>query len=374
MSQYPDDHWERPDERFDGVRRSPAPMVGWVLMIGAIAGTVVLGTLPAPYVLESPGPVYDTIGDIKLAGEDVPVIEVDGEETYETSGSLDMLTVTLRGSRQNPLSWVDLAIAWFDPTRALLPVDLVYPEGQTEEQSDEESAADMAGSQQEAVAAALTELGIDYTSVVTVGSTLDGSPADGVLEPGDRILTVDGDPIDGVTELSAALAARPVGSTYRIGIERDGETLTVELTTAASPDDPDMPIVGIQPGASYDFPFDVTVNLGDVGGPSAGTMLALGLYDKLTPGELTGGERIAGTGTITADGQVGAIGGIRQKMYGAEAAGADWFLAPESNCDEVVGHIPAGLEVFSMATLDEALDTVETIADGGDTSQLARCS
>jgi PDZ domain-containing protein len=371
VSQFPDDRF--PDDRFGRTLRSPAPMIGWILMIGAIAGTVVLGTLPAPYVLESPGPVYDTIGEIKLAGEDVPVIEIDGEKTYPTSGSLDMLTVTLRGSRQNPLSWVDLAIAWFDPTRAVLPVELVYPDGQTEQQSDEQSAADMADSQQEAVAAALTELGIDYTSTVTVASTIEGYPADGVLEAGDRILTVDGDPIDGVTELSAALSARPIGSTFRIGVERDGESLTVELTTEAAPEDPQRAIVGFQPGASYDFPFDVKVNLGDVGGPSAGTMLALGVYDKLTPGELTGGERIAGTGTIAADGEVGAIGGIRQKMHGAQAAGADWFLAPESNCDEVTGHIPAGLQVFAVSTLDEALDTVETIADGGDTSRLARC-
>ena len=113
--------------------------------------------------------------------------------------------------------------------------------------------------------------------------------------------------------------------------------------------DASVPIVGITPGAVYDFPFDVTINLGDVGGPSAGTMLALGVYDKLTPGELTGGERIAGTGTIAADGEVGAIGGIRQKMYGASGAGAEWFLAPASNCEEVVGHIPDGLDFVEVA-------------------------
>jgi PDZ domain-containing protein len=374
VSQFPDDdEWERPDSRFREVRHSPAPLIGWILMIAAIAGTVVLGTLPAPYVLESPGPVYDTIGEIELAGEPTPVIEIDGEKTYPTSGTLDMLTVTLRGSRETPLSWIDLAIAWFDPTRAVLPIDAVYPQGQTEDESDEESSAAMVDSQKEAVAAALTELGIDFTSIVTVSDTLDGFPADDVLEKGDQILTVDGDPIDGVTELSAALAEQPVGSTFELGIVRDGEKQTVVLTTAAADDDPDRPIVGIAAGSTYDFPFDVTVNLGDVGGPSAGTMLALGVYDKLTPGELTGGERIAGTGTIAADGEVGAIGGIRQKMYGAERAGADWFLAPESNCDEVVGHIPAGLQVFAVTTLDEALETVQTIADGGDTSSLGRC-
>ena len=354
--------------------KNTAPLVGWILMIAAIAGTVVLGTLPAPYVLESPGPVYDTIGDIDVAGESTPVIDVDGEKTYPTSGTLDMLTVTLRGNREAPLSWIDLAVAWFDRTRAVLPIEAVYPEGETQEQSTQQSTADMVGSQQEAVAAALGELGIDYTSVVTVTSTLAGFPADGVLEPGDQILTVDGDPVDGVTELTTALKAQPVGSTFDLGIVRDGKDLTVELTTAASPDDATVPIVGITPGATYDFPFDVTVNLGDVGGPSAGTMLALGIYDKLTPGELTGGEKFAGTGTIAADGEVGPIGGIRQKLYGAENAGADWFLAPAANCDEVVGHIPAGLQVFAVSTLDEALHTVETIADDGDTSKLARCS
>jgi PDZ domain-containing protein len=354
--------------------RNPGPLVGWILMIAAIAGTVVLGTLPAPYVIESPGPVFDTIGEIDLAGESTPVIEIDGGDTYPTSGSLDMLTVTLRGSRERPLSWIDLAVAWFDRTRAVVPVEYVYPPGQTEQQSDEDSAADMADSQQEAVAAALRELDIDFTSIVTVASTLDGYPADGVLEPGDQILTVDGDEIDGVTQLTAALTAAPIGSTFELGIVRDGEQLTVELTTAASPSDATVPIVGISPGASYEFPFDVTINLGDVGGPSAGTMLALGVYDKLTPGELTGGERIAGTGTIAADGEVGAIGGIRQKMYGASGAGADWFLAPAANCEEVVGHVPDGLEVFAVATLDEAIDTVETIADGGDIASLARCT
>jgi PDZ domain-containing protein len=353
---------------------NPGPLVGWILMIAAIAGTVVLGTLPAPYVIESPGPVFDTIGDIDLAGDSTPVIEIDGGDTYPTSGSLDMLTVTLRGSRENPLTWIDLAVAWFDRTRAVVPVGDVYPPGTTEQQSDEDSAADMAASQQEAVAAALRELDIAFTSIVTVASTLDGYPADGVLEPGDQILRVDGDPIDGVTELTAALTAQPIGSTFEFEIVRDGTEQTVELTTAASPDDATVPIVGISPGARYEFPVDVTINLGDVGGPSAGTMLALGVYDKLTPGELTGGERIAGTGTIAADGEVGAIGGIRQKMYGASGAGADWFLAPAANCDEVIGHIPDGLEVFAVTTLDQAIDTVETIADGGDTASLARCT
>jgi PDZ domain-containing protein len=374
VSLFPDDAWIRSAPR-TGPResRGVGSLVGWILLIGAVAGTVVLGTLPAPYVVEKPGPVYDTIGKIDLEGELTPVIEIAGETSYPTEGDLDMLTVVLVGSRQNPLTWIDVALAWFDPTRGILPLDVVYPPGTTDADEDAQSAADMADSQQEAVAAALGELGIEYTSIVTVGAVLDGYPADGVLEPGDQILTVDGDPIDGSTELIAALTDAGAGTQVALGILRDGVEQTIDIAPVASTEDPDAVLIGIQPGATYDFPFDVTVNLGSVGGPSAGMMLALGTYDKLTPGALTEGERIAGTGTITADGEVGAIGGIRQKMYGAEHAKADWFLAPAANCDEVVGHIPGGLQVFAVTTLDDALEVVQTIASGGDTSSLARC-
>lgn len=375
MSLFPDDDsWIRSAPR-NGPRqpRAVASLVGWILLIGAVAGTVVLGTLPAPYVVEKPGPVYDTIGEIDIEGEPTPVIDVAGEKSYPTEGDLDMLTVVLVGSRENPLTWIDLALAWFDPTRGVLPLDVVYPPGTTDADEDAQSAADMADSQQEAVAAALGELGIDYTSIVTVGAVLDGYPAEGVLEPGDQILTVDGDPIAGATELIAALTDAGAGTQVSLGIVRDDVEQTIEIAPVASTEDPDAVLIGIQPGATYEFPFDVTVNLGSVGGPSAGMMLALGTYDKLTPGPLTEGERIAGTGTITADGQVGAIGGIRQKMYGAQNANADWFLAPAANCDEVVGHIPGGLEVFAVTTLDDALEAVRTIASGGDTSSLARC-
>jgi PDZ domain-containing protein len=374
VSLFPDDDaWVRGDPRVGRQTRSTGSLVGWILLIGAVAGTVVVGTLPAPYVVESPGPVYDTIGEIEVAGEKVPVIEITGAKSYPTSGDLDMLTVTLTGSPQNPLSWVDVALAWFDPKRGVLPIEAVFPEGQTIDEANEESAVDMVNSQQDAVAAALTELGIGYTANVTVTGVLDGYPADGLLEPGDQILTVDGEPITGVAELSAALAEAGAGATVTLGILRDGEDLTVGITPATSPDDPAAAVIGIRTGATYDFPFEVKVNLGDVGGPSAGMMLALGVHDKLTPGALADGENIAGTGTISTDGRVGPIGGIRQKMYGAVDAGADWFLAPAANCDEVVGHVPGGLEVFSVSTLEEALQTVETIVAEGDTSSLARC-
>jgi PDZ domain-containing protein len=124
----------------------------------------------------------------------------------------------------------------------------------------------------------------------------------------------------------------------------------------------------------YEFPIDVEIQLNNVGGPSAGMMFSLGIIDKLTPGAITGGESIAGTGTIDSSGVVGGIGGIRQKMYGARDAGASWMLAPASNCNEVVGHIPDGLRVIPVETLDEARGVVEQIGEGADSAGFAECT
>ena len=117
----------------------------------------------------------------------------------------------------------------------------------------------------------------------------------------------------------------------------------------------------------------IDVNAGDVGGPSAGLMFSLAVYDKLTPGALTGGANIAGTGTIDSVGTVGKIGGIQQKLVGAKRGGATWFLAPAGNCDEVVGHIPEGLNVVKVATFTQARDAVEAIA-AKHTASLPRCT
>lgn len=366
------------DSGTDPVRRPPTrrglrPAIGWVLLVGAVIGAVTIGMLPAPYVVERPGPVYDTLGTVEIDGDDVPLIDIPGTDTYPTEGELDMLTVYVDGSRENPRTWVQVALAWFDPTRGVLPVDAVFPEGQTEEQSDEESSIDMQNSQSSAVAAALTELDIPYDTTVIAAGVQTGAPADGVLEAGDEIVAIDGAPIGDPDELRAAIAANGTDAALSLDIRRDGRDLTVTLTPAPSEDDPAVPVIGILTGATYDFPFDVDVTLDNVGGPSAGMMFALAIYDKLTQGALAGGEHIAGTGTIAGDGTVGPIGGIRQKLYGARDAGADWFLAPTDNCDEVAGHVPSGITVFATTSLDDSIEIVERLASGGDTGDLPTC-
>jgi len=345
--------------------------LGFGLLVASVAGAVMFATSPSPYVVERPGPVFDTLGEVKDAdGEQVPLIDIPDETTYPTSGRLDMLTVYIDGSRERPLSWLDIAYAWFDPSRTVLPVDAVYPNGQTDEEASQESAVAMDNSQQDAVAAALGELGIGYSSIFVVAGIVEGAPADGVLEEDDEILTAGGARVTSVDELRAAVQEAGVGTPLALGIRRGGEESTVEVTPAEGDDG--SAIIGVFAASRYDFPVEVDIRLHNVGGPSAGMMFALAIVDKLTPGELADGEHIAGTGTISGDGRVGAIGGIVQKMYGAQRAGADWFLAPASNCDAVVGRIPGGLEVFAVETLDDAIAAVEAIADG-DVAALPRC-
>jgi Lon-like protease len=357
----------------DAPPRARRRRLGWGILGAGLVGLVVVALVPAPFVIEQPGPVYNTLGEVTVGEESVPLIEIPGEKTYPTAGSLDMLTVSIRGNRENLPNWLEVAGAYFDASRAVVPVDQIYPAGQSVEQSNQQGAVDMANSQKAAVAAALTDLGYDLPSTLSVVETQPEAPADGVLEAGDVILSVNGKTFADVTGLRAEIAANGTEAPAVFDIVRDGNHLTLDITPELSAGDNPAPVVGIVVGSEYDFPFEVKIQLENVGGPSAGMMFALGIIDKLTPGELNGGENIAGTGTIDATGAVGAIGGIRQKLYGASNAGASYFLAPASNCDEVTGHIPAGLTVLSVATLDDALAALEAISDGGDTDALPAC-
>ena len=367
----------------ESVQVAPAPrrrmprgtVVGvWALVV-ALAALLVMTFLPTSFVIQRPGPVYNTLGEARAAdGTMVPLISVDGAATYPTDGSLDLLTVETVGNRERTPSWLELATAWFDPSRAVLPIDAVFPDGQTSEQRNEQSAFMMIDSQKEATAAALIDLGYEVDAYLRVYGIIEDSASVGILEEGDVIVEADGRTITDVEQLRdiiKGLAGAPVPLT----IERDGVERTVRITPQEVVEDDGEKgwLIGVTLITDYDFPIDVTIQLNNVGGPSAGMMFALGIIDTLTPGELNGGENVAGTGTITADGEVGAIGGIRQKLYGARGAGADFFLAPESNCDEVIGHVPDGLRVLSVGDLDDALAALDAIASGGDLDSLPTC-
>jgi PDZ domain-containing protein len=353
-------------------RRTVAGM--WALVV-ALVVLLIITFLPTAFVIQQKGPVYNTLGTTTDAeGEEVSLISVDGAQTYPTAGALDLLTVQVVGNRERTPSWFELALAWFDPSRAVVPIDSVFPAGQTTEQRNEESVQRMVDSQHEATAAALSELDYDVEPHPAVYDVVDGSAAEGVLEVGDIIVSVDGQTVADTARVQELVAASE-GDPVEIVLERGGEQSSVSVTPRASEVDGEQRwLVGVTLTADYDFPFEVTIQLNNVGGPSAGMMFALGIIDVLTPGELNGGQQIAGTGTIDAEGVVGRIGGIRQKLYGAVDAGASTFLAPAGNCDEVVGHVPEGLRVFAVADLDEALTVLETIRNGGDLDALPTCT
>lgn len=366
MTLFDSDYAAGEHRRWTRGQRWGASLIGLATAVG-----LTFALLPSPYVIEQPGPVYDTIGSVQVDGKDVDLISISGTQSFPTTGTLDMLTVSIVGEPEHPLSWVEAGLAWFDPHRALIPMDAIWPPGQSSDQQKEQNQAQMVNSQQDAIAAALLNLNLPVERRVTIVDVPSGTPADGILQAGDTVRSANGVSVATVAELKDqvnALAGKPVP----LSIERAGAILELSVTPERASNG--TYLMGVGAKVAYTFPFEVKIQLDNVGGPSAGMMFALGIMAKLTPGDaLTGGKHWAGTGTIDADGLVGDIGGIRQKMVGARAAGADYMLAPKGNCDEVVGHIPAGLEVFAVSTLAEAKRVVETVAADADTSQLPRC-
>jgi PDZ domain-containing protein len=219
----------------------------------------------------------------------------------------------------------------------------------------------MTSSQQLATAAALTALHIPYQTQVGVVTTVPGYPASKALKAGDVIEAVDGKPVTGQNSLSSMITAHPAGTELTLTVLRNSKTLTIPVASKSSDG---TPVIGVEVQLEYTFPFNVKITVGNIGGPSAGMMFALGIIDKITPMNLTGGKFIAGTGEITAAGQVEPIGGIQQKMVGARAAGATIFLTPAGNCSDTVGAVPAGLRLVKVSTLTQAIADLEAIKAG----------
>lgn len=326
---------------------------GFLVLTLGIAGALV----DVPYVVLSPGPTEDTLGQV----DKKPVITIDGRRTYPTSGTLRLVTVAYQGG---PTARIDLLTAlrgWVDPTIAVVPQETIFTPDRTPEQVEEENTLEMTNSQDDATAAALNELKIPYTTVISVVSTEKDRPAAGKLQKGDEITAVDGTPVTRVDQVGELVRAREAGEEVRFGVTRSGRKLEVTVPTVGVGG---RPQVGVSMQATYKFPFDVDINVGDVGGPSAGLMFSLGIIDKLTPGPLTGGRQVAGTGTITPEGQVGAIGGIAQKMVGARKAGATVFLTPAGNCAEALKAAPDGLRLVKAETLHGAVLALDALRTG----------
>lgn len=341
--------------------------VAWVI---AVPSLVVLWLItvfaPLPFVTYQPGVTENLLGEYK--GK--PVIQVSGHPVHRDKGQLRLTTIYVTGPESRMTLW-NLMKSWGDEDDAIYPYRYQYPETVTREADKAESQAMMTNSKEVAVANALRALDFEVDAV-KVAEVEKGTPAAGKLEVGDIIASVNGTAVRTVEPLSKLVAAAGVGQPLRLEVLRDAKPLTVEVTTKEIGGKPRM---GVQLAAGYDLPFRVDINMDDnIGGPSAGLMFSLAVYDTLTPGSLTDGATIAGTGTAEPDGTVGPIGGIQQKIAASHDAGAALFFVPKANCAEALGSPHAeDLRLVRADTMQSAVDSLEKWTDDQD-AVLPTCS
>ncbi|MDQ6934738.1 MAG: PDZ domain-containing protein [Actinomycetota bacterium] len=335
--------------RFD--RRTTAGVLAAVLIVGL---SVAASSYPVKYVVFYPGPTVNVLG--KSAGQQI--VDVAGHRAYRDAGELRLVTIIPTGPNEK-VSLVDAMSAWISRNDGVYPYGAIYARTDTSKTVHQQSSQQMVSSQDDAVAAALRALHIRFASAVAVADVARGGPAYGRLKTGDKILRVEGHPVATPQSLIRAISTRPPGTTLAIGFERGNKHLQTQVTTVkATTGGGRRSMIHVSIAPTFNFPFQVHLRLDhNIGGPSAGLMFALGVYDVLTPGSLTHGLVIAGTGEITADGKVGVIGGIQQKLVGAQSAGARLFFVPAGNCAEALGgnYDPKKMRLVKVDTLRSAI-------------------
>ncbi|MEW1601345.1 PDZ domain-containing protein [Streptomyces sp. NPDC093808] len=360
-------------------RRTVTMLASTLMLIALLCAGVFV---PVPYAEMSPGPTVNTLGE----HEGEPVLQIAGRKTYPADGNLNMTTVRVT-SADYRMNLVEAVYGWLAHDTKVVPHDTLYPDGKTEEESTQENAEEFSQSQESAKVAALKELGIPVKSWVIVSTVVKDAPAEGKLHAGDVIKAVDGKAVKEPSDVAELVTEHAPGEDVvftvvpakeQAAAEKEKRTAVrteqVTVTTRASDDaGEERAVVGISAGTDHTFPFAIDIKLADVGGPSAGLMFALGIYDKLTPGALTGGAFVAGTGTIDDEGKVGPIGGIEMKTVGARDKGAEYFLTPADNCAAAAKDTPDGLTLVKVGTMDDALDALKDIR-AGDTAGLPTCT
>lgn len=340
-----EDQWSQPNP--PGARPvRPLPVLRWILIAVLVVGLAAAAIfVPIPVIfLYLPGPVRDV----------ERLVSASDAKTYSSEGTLLMTTVSV----DTRVTFVELVIAWVAPAQQVVMREQVTG-GKSLKVLREEQAAQMRDSQNSAKQVALGELGFDRPTGkgARVVATIAESPAAGKLEKDDVIVAVDGQPVGTTCDVGVLIDDHEVGESISITYEHDGRRRSFETELAQSPFGPG-PFLGVHM-RTIDFSFepgvDVDFETGRIAGPSAGLMLALALYDQLTPEDLTAGHQIAGTGTLECDGEVRAIGGIQQKVAGAAAKGAEFFLTPVGNTDEARA-VASGIEIVPIATFGDALD------------------
>lgn len=321
----------------------PVYMIGALFLFGLL-GTA-LWNLELPYLAYSPGQVSDAADSIV----------VDGVDVYPPEGELLMLTVIAP-----EVNAFEALIAGFDPTIDLVRREAVRRVGETDEEYRNRVLQQMDDSNFRSVAVALDYLGYHLVPTeVVINEFVEGVPAQSVLELGDTIKEVNGLPVTSVLEIRPLIEGLEPGDTIEVTVVRNGAESVFEVELAEREDQPGVAMIGVSLGELTAPPFPVEISAGDVGGPSAGMMHTLAIIDVLTEGELTKGNVIAGTGTIRMDGTVGNIGGVRQKVVAAEAAGADYMLVPEGNYETALTAPRSSIQIIPITTLTDAIAFLE---------------
>ncbi|HET9258725.1 MAG TPA: S16 family serine protease [Acidimicrobiia bacterium] len=323
----------------------PLYLIGAFFFVGVVS--VVIWNVELPYLAYSAGPVSD-------ASDSVVAEEVD---VYPPEGELLMLTVV-----SQDVNVFEALLAGLDPTVDLVRKQAVRRAGESDEDYRNRVLQQMDDSNFRAVAVALRYLGYEMpVTDVVINEIVEGVPAAAVLSLDDSVRAVNGFPIDSVDDFAPALDGYAVGDVITVEVERGEETLVLEVELAEREEEPGQPMIGVVLGELTESPFPLSIEAGDIGGPSAGMMHTIAIIDTLTEGELTRGHVIAGTGTIQPDGTVGSIGGIRQKVVGAEAAGAEAILVPQANYENALTAEYDDIEIVPVATLDDAISYLESL-------------
>ena len=323
----------------------PLILIGALFVVGILG--VVAWNVELPYLAFGPGPVSD-------AADAVVIEEV---EFYPPDGELLMLTVV-----SQDVNVFEAIIAGFDPTIDLVSKEAVRRAGESDEEYRNRVLQQMDDSNFRSITVALDYLDIDMVaSEVVINEFVEGVPAASVLELGDSIVAVNGSNIMSVADIRSLIEGVGVGEVISLTVDRGGEVIELDVTLAEREDEPGVPMIGVILGELTEPPFPLRLEAGDVGGPSAGMMHTLAIIDSLTEGELTKGHVIAGTGTIKVDGTVGSIGGIRQKVVSAEAAGATHILVPEGNYQKALTAERTSIEIVPIGTVYDAIDFLESL-------------
>ncbi|MDI3314892.1 MAG: PDZ domain-containing protein [Mycobacterium sp.] len=326
-----------------------------VALVPIVLFGVLFAVVTVPFVSLGPGPTFDTLGTV----DGKQVVDIKGIQTHPTSGHLDMTTV----SQRDGLTLGEALTLWLSGNEQLIPRDLVYPPGQSREEVDKANNAEFKQSENNAEYAALGYL--KYPKAVTVAAVNNPGPSAGKLQAGDAVDAVDGTPVATVGQFTSLLKNTRPGQQLAIAYRRKNAPPGIARITLGANKDRDYGFLGIAVLDAPWAPFVIDFNLANVGGPSAGLMFSLAVVDKLTTGDLVGSKVVAGTGTISADGKVGPIGGVGHKMVAARAAGATAFLVPAKNCYEAsVDRLP-GLQLIKVDSLGQAVAALHTLTTGG---------